>query len=163
MINSKNIIQQGEEAKYRIAIEREGFSMTENPFMLTLKWGMQGRTLTIDKSEMLTDESGQWYFTFPTADMVGVVTVECAYDVPDSDYPDGYRTEKEQQPLCFVNTSPRMPQMMRDHGGIYQGIYVSYERTLRSDKRSLYRYLRDILQNYLRDVNGRRLRVLKNN
>lgn len=163
MINSKNIIQQGEEAKYRIAIEREGFSMTENPFMLTLKWGMQGRTLTIDKSEMLTDESGQWYFTFPTADMVGVVTVECAYDVPDSDYPDGYRTEKEQQPLCFVNTSPRMSQMMRDHGGIYQGIYVSYERTLRSDKRSLYRYLRDILQNYLRDVNGRRLRVLKNN
>lgn len=163
MINSKNIIQQGEEAKYRIAIEREGFSMTENPFMLTLKWGMQGRTLTIDKSEMLTDESGQWYFTFPTADMVGVVTVECAYDVPDSDYPDGYRTEKEQQPLCFVNTSPRMPQLMRDHGGIYQGIYVSYERTLRSDKRSLYRYLRDILQNYLRDVNGRRLRVLKNN
>lgn len=163
MINSKNIIQQGEEAKYRIAIEREGFSMTENPFMLTLKWGMQGRTLTVDKSEMLTDESGQWYFTFPTADMVGVVTVECAYDVPDSDYPDGYRTEKEQQPLCFVNTSPRMPQMMRDHGGIYQGIYVSYERTLRSDKRSLYRYLRDILQNYLRDVNGRRLRVLKYN
>lgn len=163
MINSKNIIQQGEEAKYRIAIEREGFSMTENPFMLTLKWGMQGRTLTIDKSEMLTDESGQWYFTFPTADMVGVVTVECAYDVPDSDYPDGYRTEKEQQPLCFVNTSVRMPQLMRDHGGIYQGIYVSYERTLRSDKRSLYRYLRDILQNYLRDVNGRRLRVLKNN
>lgn len=163
MINSKNIIQQGEEAKYRIAIEREGFSMTENPFMLTLKWGMQGRTLTIDKSEMLTDESGQWYFTFPTADMVGVVTVECAYDVPDSDYPDGYRTEKEQQPLCFVNTSPRMPQLMRDHGGIYQGVYVSYERTLRSDKRSLYRYLRDILQNYLRDVNGRRLRVLKYN
>lgn len=163
MINSKNIIQQGEEAKYRIAIEREGFSMTENPFMLTLKWGMQGRTLTVDKSEMLTDEAGQWYFTFPTADMVGVVTVECAYDVPDSDYPDGYRTEKEQQPLCFVNTSSRMPQLMCDHGGIYQGIYVSYERTLRSDKRSLFRYLRDILQNYLRDVNGRRLRVLKNN
>ena len=53
--------------------------------------------------------------------------------------------------------------MMRDEGGIYQGIYVSYERTLRSDKRSLFRYLRDILQNYFRDVNGRRLRVLKNN
>jgi len=163
MINSKNIIQQGEEAKYRIAIEREGFSMSENPFSLTLKWGMQGRMLEIQKSEMLTDEQGNWFFTFNTADMVGVVTVECAYDVPDSDYADGYRTEKEQQPLCFVNTSPRMPQMMRDHGGIYQGVYVSYERTLRSDKRSLFRYLRDIFQNYLRDVNGRRLRVLKNN
>ena len=134
MINSKNIIQQGEEAKYRIAIEREGFSMSEHPFALTLKWGMQGPTLEIQKSEMLTDEQGNWFFTFNTADMVGVVTVECAYDVPDSDYADGYRTEKEQQPLCFVNTSPRMPQMMRDHGGIYQGIYVSYERTLRSDK-----------------------------
>jgi hypothetical protein len=95
--------------------------------------------------------------------MVGVVTVECAYDVPDGDYADGYRTEKEQQPLCFVNTSSRMPQMMRDEGGIYQGIYVSYERTLRSDKRSLFRYLRDIFQNYFRDVNGRRLCVLKNN
>lgn len=163
MINSKNIIQQGEEAKYRIAIEREGFSMSENPFSVTLKWGMQGRTLEIQKSEMLTDEQGNWFFTFSTADMVGVVTVECAYDVPDSDYADGYRTEKEQHPLCFVNTSPRMPQMMRDYGGIYQGVHVSYERTLRSDKRSLFRYLRDIFQNYLRDVNGRRLRVLKNN
>ena len=163
MINSKNIIQQGEEAKYRIAIEREGFSMMEDPFSVILKWGMQGQTLEIQKSEMMKDEADQWFFTFPTNDMVGVVTVECAYDVPDSDYADGYRTEKEQQPLCFVNTSPRMPQMMRDEGGIYQGIYVSYERTLRSDKRSLFRYLRDIFQNYFRDVNGRRLRVLKNN
>ena len=115
-MNVKNIIPQGEDAKYNIRIEREGFSMQDNDFRLTLKWGMQEKQLVIQKSQMMDDEAGNWLFIFPTKDMVGVVTAVCEYDVPDGDYADGFRTEKEEQPLCFVNTNMRLPQIMKDDG-----------------------------------------------
>lgn len=162
MMNVKNIIQQGEDAKYNIRIEREGFSMQDNDFRLTLKWGMQEKYLVIQKSQMMEDEAGKWLFTFPTKEMTGIVTAVCEYDVPDSDYADGFRTEKEEQPLCFVNANMRLPQMMKD-GGIYNGRYVSYERRLRSDVRSLYVILRDVTGAWLRDMNGFVQRALKKN
>ena len=66
MMNVKNIIQQGEDAKYNIRIEREGFSMQDNDFRLTLKWGMQEKQLVIKKSQMMDLEAGNWLFIFPT-------------------------------------------------------------------------------------------------
>lgn len=162
MMNVKNIIQQGEDAKFNIRIEREGFTMQDDDFRLTLKWGMQEKHLVIQKSQMMEDEAGNWLFTFPTKEMTGIVTAVCEYDVPDSDYADGFRTEKEEQPLCFVNANMRLPQMMKD-GGIYNGTYVSYERRLRSDVRSLYVILRDVTGAWLRDMNGFVQRALKKN
>jgi hypothetical protein len=53
--------------------------------------------------------------------------------------------------------------MMRDEGGIYDGRYVSYQRSLRSDRKSIYHILRDVAGNVIRDVNGLVFRVLKNN
>lgn len=162
MMNVKNIIQQGEEAKYNIRIEREGFTMQDDDFRLTLVWGMKGEHLIIRKSQMMEDEAGNWFFTFPTKDMTGVVTVVCEYEVPDGDFADKLRIEKEEQPLCFVNANSRLPQMMKD-GGIYNGTYVSYERRLRSDSRSLYVILRDATGAILRDMNGLVQRALKKN
>ena len=52
--------------------------------------------------------------------------------------------------------------MMKD-GGIYNGTYVSYERRLRSDVRSLYVILRDVTGAWLRDMNGFVQRALKKN
>ena len=162
MMNVKNIIQQGEEAKYNIRIEREGFTMQDDDFRLTLVWGMKGEHLIIQKSQMMEDEAGNWLFTFPTKEMTGIVTAVCEYDVPDSDYADGFRTEKEEQPLCFVNANMRLPQIMKDEG-VYNGRYVSYERRLRSDVRSLYVVLRDVTGAILRDMNGLVQRALKKN
>ena len=162
MMNVKNIIQQGEEAKYNIRIEREGFTMQDDDFRLTLVWGMKGDHLVIQKSQMMEDEAGNWLFTFPTKEMTGMVTAVCEYDVPDSDYADGFRTEREEQPLCFVNANVRLPQVMKDEG-IYNGRYVSYERRLRSDVRSLYVILRDVTGAILRDMNGLVQRALKKN
>ena len=162
MMNVKNIIPQGEDAKYNIRIEREGFSMQDNDFRLALKWGMQEKQLVIPKSQMMDDEAGNWIFTFPTKDMVGVVTAVCEYDVPDGDYVEGFRTEKEEQPLCFVNTNMRLPQIMKDDG-LYNGVHVSYERRMRSDVRSLYVVLRDVTGAILRDMNGLIQRALKKN
>ena len=160
MMNVKNIIQQGEEAKYNIRIEREGFTMQDDDFRLTLVWGMKGGRLDIPKSQMMENEAGNWLF--PTKEMTGIVTAVCEYDVPDSDYADGFRTEKEEQPLCFVNANMRLPQMMKDEG-IYNGRYVSYERRMRSDVRSLYVVLRDVTGVILRDMNGLVQRALKKN
>lgn len=160
MINSRNIIQAGQEAKYRIMIDREGFSQHENDFEVVLQWGMKGQELTIPKSEMMENERGEFFFVFPTKDMVGVVTARCTYYVPDMDYADGLREEVEQQPLCFVNTGVALPHIM-DDGGIYDGRHVSYERQSQSNMKSIYVVLRDFSGKVLRDVNGFVLRALK--
>lgn len=162
MINSRNIIQQGQEAKYRIVIDREGFSQHENDFEVCLQWGMKGQELTIPKSEMMENERNEFFFVFPTKDMVGVVTARCTYYVPDLDYADGTREEVEQQPLCFVNTGVTLPHMLGD-GGIYDGSHVSYERQSQSNIKSIYETLRDVTGAILRDANGLLMRALKKN
>ena len=161
MENIKNIIQQGEMAKYQIIIEHEDFSMTENDFRLLLTWGMRGDSLTISKADMLENDNGQFYFTFATKDMVGKVQVECQYDVPDDDYEDGYRTEVERQPLCFVNTSSKLPSGC--DCGLYDGTHVTYVRQTRGGLKTLYVILRDFSGNIMRDMNGSILRALKRN
>lgn len=161
MINSKNIIQQGELAKYQLIIEREGFSMTEGDFQLRLTWGMRGDTLDILKADMAQDETGQTFFQFPTDQMLGRVDVECRYRVPDSDAPDGVRQEVERQPLCWVNAATGLPRLTET--GIYQGLHVSYVRRSQGGLRSLYRSLRDVAGCFLRDANGLLLRALKQN
>ena len=161
MENIKNIIQQGEMAKYQVIIEHEDFSMTENDFRLILTWGMRGDSLTISKADMLENDNGQFYFTFNTKDMVGKVQVECQYDVPDDDYEDGYRTEVERQPLCFVNTSAKLP--CGCDCGLYDGNHVTYVRQTRGGLKTLYVILRDFSGNILRDMNGSILRALKRN
>ena len=161
MENIKNIIQQGEMAKYQVIIEHEDFSMTENDFRLLLTWGMRGDSLTISKADMLENDNGQFYFTFATKDMVGKVQVECQYDVPDDDYEDGYRTEVERQPLCFVNTSSKLPSGC--DCGLYDGTHVTYVRQTRGGLKTLYVILRDFSGNILRDMNGSILRALKRN
>lgn len=159
MINVKQIIQQGENAKYQVIIEHEDFTMTANDFRLTLTWGMRGESLTITKADMLENDNGQYYFTFDTTKMVGWVQVECEYDVPDDDFDSGYRTENERQPLCFVNTSSKLPSGC--DCGLYDGTHVTYVRQTRGGLKTLYVILRDFSGNILRDLNGNILRALK--
>lgn len=161
MQNIKNIIQQGEMAKYQVIIEHEDFTMTENDFRLILTWGMRGDSLTISKADMLENDNGQFYFTFATNDMVGKVQVECQYDVPDDDYEDGYRTEVERQPLCFVNASAKLPSGC--DCGLFDGHHVTFVRQTRGGLKTLYVILRDFSGNILRDMNGSILRALKRN
>lgn len=161
MINTKNIIQQGELAKYQVIIDQSGFSMVDNDFELILMWGLRGDALVIPKADMLQNEDGGTFFTFPTDNMIGKVTVECRWWTPDSDMSSGTRLNVERQPLCFVNASAKMP--IGDDCGVYNGQYVSYVRQTRGGLRSLYYYLRDLLGRPLRDVNGVSLRALKKN
>ena len=162
MINIKNIIPQGGIEKYQIIIDRDGFSMTENDFRLRLTWGMQGKYLDIPKTDMFQNEGGTTFFSFDTSDMVGRVTAECTYYVPDSDYADGVRKEVERQPLCWVNAGAKMPSGMCDTG-LYDGRYVTYIRQTRSGLRSLFEYFICAVDGILRDVNGLPFLVRKRN
>lgn len=142
-MDCNNIIQQGEQAKYQIAFDRFSFTPNDNDFQIKLSWGMPGSIITIPKSEMVTNAFGEWYFMFDTSDMLGVVTAECTFFVPDTNYDDGYRKEVDRQFICFVAKSP-LPQCIclpvdrcTDHT-------VTYTRTEESDVQSLYVYLTDV-------------------
>ena len=70
-MTENDIIVAGEEVKYFIDIEHEGFSMLENDFQVELVYGMRGESFTLTKQEMTADSSGKYFFMFSTAGMVG--------------------------------------------------------------------------------------------
>lgn len=106
VVELSNIIQKGEEVKYRITIDKEGFDMYLNNFKVVLYWGNPRLRLSIDKPEMFMDEDGYWYFTFSTEYMDDDIEVNCIMDIPDDNYPDGIRTEVDKRTLCHVTTEP---------------------------------------------------------
>lgn len=161
MINVKNIIQQGEMAKYQLQIEHPGFSMTENDFELILSWGMRGDTLSIPKSAMLQNEGGETFFTFPTREMVGKVEVECRYWVPDTDMEGDAALMTERQPLCWVITDAKLPT--GTDPGLYRGEHVSYIRKSGVGLKTIFEYFILLGGQYLADVNGLPFLVRKKN
>ena len=137
-MDKTRILQQGEEAKFQIAIN--DFDMEANDFQVTLIWGYRRTTMLITKSQMVHSADGKWYFTFDTDGMVGRVSIECLWQVPDTDYADGYRQETDEQYLCFVAAVPctqfiSCPQCgANDHP-------VTYTRTEQSSIADEYTYL----------------------
>ena len=96
----------GTEKKYLITIESSGFSMETDDFEVVLKRG--ANTLTIKKADMIVEpytvtEGGEevtkyhYYIVFDTAVLgPGVVSMTVYAYVPDTDYPDGLRTEVDK-------------------------------------------------------------------
>ena len=141
-MDCKNIMKQGEEAKYAMRIDAQGFSMENDEFNVVLSWGMRGESITIDKSDMIFSIDGYYYFVFDTSPMAGKVTARCTYYVPDFDCPDGLRTEVDTQLLCFIATIPLpkfacVPAPSCEHK-------VTYERSDQSDVASDYQYLASV-------------------
>lgn len=82
----------GTEKKYVIDIKSTGFSMEDDDFEVDIYRGSQ--TLHINKSDMIVDYEGNFYFTFNTADLgVGLATIVVTAHVPDGDFLDGIRDE----------------------------------------------------------------------
>ena len=159
-MDAKNIVQQGEEVKYKITINRQGFIQNEDNFRVKLTWGMMNKEIVIDKSQMISNEADEWFFMFDTKDMVGRVKAECSFDVPDSDYPDGYRTEVDRQCLLVVITHP-LPARICVPIGDGKDHTVVYERTEESDVAELYAYLTDRFGRQLVTADNENIMVLK--
>ena len=61
----KDIIQQGERAKYIVRSNKWNFSFEENSFYLEILYGMMGSKITRPKSEFKLLDN-KWVFSFPT-------------------------------------------------------------------------------------------------
>lgn len=138
-----NILMQGEEAKYAMRINQEGFNQETDDFQLELSYGMTGQSLIIKKSEMTFSIDGYYYFIFDTTPMVGRVTAKCTYYVPDIDCPDNLRTMTDEQLLCFVCTDP-LPRFACVPAPSQCPHAVTYERSTQSDVASDYQYLSSV-------------------
>lgn len=98
----------GSEKKERIEITGDGFSMVDDDFEITLRRGKVEKTY--HKSDLVHnvtivggEEQHEYYLIYDTSDF-GVGTLTCivtAY-VPDTDFPDGIRTEIEKFPLTPI-------------------------------------------------------------
>ena len=91
-MTERDIFVAGEEAKYFIDINQEGFSMTDDDFEVELLYGMSGKSLKLTKQDMTADTSGKYFFSVPTAGMVGKVTARFVWQAIDTDIdPDNRR------------------------------------------------------------------------
>ena len=137
-MDKTRILQQGEEAKFQVAIK--DFDMDENDFKVELVYGYRRTTVEIDKSQMVRSANGKYFFTFDTDGMVGRVTAVCTWQVPDTDYADGYRQETDEQYLCFVASVP-CPQFISCPQCGANDYPVTYTRTEQSSIADEYTYL----------------------
>lgn len=156
------IVQEGEEVKFQITITQQGFNMNEDNFRVKLTYGMLSKELIITKEQMISNDLDEWFFMFDTTGMVGRIKAECSFDVPDSDYPDGFRTEVDRQCILVVISHP-LPARICVPVGDTQDHTVIYERTEQSDIAELYAYLTDRRGAHLLTSDGEKMLVLKKN
>ena len=156
------IVQEGEEVKFQITITQQGFNMNEDNFRVKLTYGMLSKELIITKEQMVSNDLDEWFFMFDTTGMVGRIKAECSFDVPDSDYPDGFRTEVDRQFILVVISHP-LPARICVPVGDTQDHTVIYERTEQSDIAELYAYLTDRRGAHLLTSDGEKILVLKKN
>lgn len=147
-----DIIQQSDVAKYQLIIDHEDFNPETDDFTVRLSWGFYGESIEIKKNEMYHDEEWNVFFMFDSTPMLGMITAECEYLVPDSDMganelvgteEELYRVNVDRQVLCLVTTSATACLPKANCKCVCNTEHsVSYKRTLRSDARSLYAILR---------------------
>ena len=104
-MDAKNIIQQGELAKYFVRSAKWNFNFEDNAFVLDIIYGMAGHKVTILKKD-LEKVDGKWRFSFDTSNMIGQLTARLTMYMNDPDCPDDERPEVDEQLIGFVATTP---------------------------------------------------------
>lgn len=139
-MDSKLIIPQGEQVKFKIEISDPYYDIGRDDFEIELVYGMLGKSIVIKKSECIISAEG-CFFSFPTNDMVGKVSAICHYNVGDSDT-GGIRQRVDMQRLCFISPVP-CPTVMQCPACATEEHLVSYERITDSDATATYDLLCD--------------------
>ena len=128
-MDEKNIIQQGETVKYIITSRNPNFDIEEDDFTVELFYGMMGKKLTIQKSEMTYGTGGEYIMQFSTKGMIGKVTARTTFIVKDADInPNGEREEVDEQTIAFVVTTP-CPMFLNCPKCSSEGHDIRFERT----------------------------------
>ena len=100
----------GSEKKERIEIVGDGFSMLDDNFEIILRRGSVEKTYRkediVHNVEIIDGkEVHEWILCYDTSDFgPGNLTCIVKAYVPDTDFPDGYRTEIEKFPLAPIET-----------------------------------------------------------
>lgn len=100
---------EGSEKKERIEIVGEGFSMVDDDFEITLRRGRIEKTFykrDLVHNVTIVDgkEQHDYYLIYDTSDFgAGPLTCIVTAYVPDTDFPDGIRTEIEKFPLTPID------------------------------------------------------------
>jgi len=133
-MDAKQIIQQGERAKYIVKSNRADFDFGENDFYLEIIYGMMGSKITIEKTDF-REIDGQWVLSFPTDNIVGKVMARLVMQIGD-------RQEVDEQYIGVVISTP-CPQFFKCPKCESVGHDVTYERTEESDIGEKYAILCD--------------------
>ena len=137
-MSENDIIQQGEKVKYIVTSRNPNFNIEEDDFRVELIYGMMGKKLVIQKSDMLYGTDGEYIMQFSTSGMVGKVVARTVYYVHDTDIdPDGEREEVDEQVICFVVSTP-CPVLLNCPKCSSEGHDIHFERTEEPDIAAMY-------------------------
>lgn len=92
----------GTEIKFVVNITALGFNINDDDFTLFV---MKGRNIVkeIDKTELIVDEEHLHILCLDSAELgAGTFDLAVKAEIPDSHFPDGYRTEIARVPLMTV-------------------------------------------------------------
>lgn len=90
----------GTKVKHLVQIECPGFNMDDDDFSCVTTCG--DVTVVTEKSDMAIDDDG-FYFVLDTVDFpCSTVYLTVVAQVPDPDFPGGFRTEKARKQLFNV-------------------------------------------------------------
>jgi len=82
----------GSTPKYLFELTVDDLSMADFDFQVRLQRGPNA--VVIEKDEMIVDGEGNYFITFDTKALgIGPVRAIIIASIPDTDYPDGVRTE----------------------------------------------------------------------
>ena len=133
-MDAKQIIQQGERAKYIVKSNRADFDFGVNDYHLEIIYGMMGAKITIEKTDFQKLDD-YWMFSFPTDNIVGKVKARLVMEIGD-------RQEVDEQYIGVVISTP-CPQFFKCPKCESVGHDVTYERTEESDIGEKYAILCD--------------------
>ena len=137
-MSENDIIQQGEKVKYIVTSRNHNFNIEEDDFRVELIYGMMGKKLVIQKSDMLYGTDGEYIMQFSTSGMVGKVVARTVYYVHDTDIdPDDEREEVDEQVICFVVGTP-CPVLLNCPKCSSEGHDIHFERTEEPDIAAMY-------------------------
>lgn len=137
-MSENDIIQQGEKVKYIVTSRNPNFNIEDDDFRVELIYGMMGKKLVIQKSEMMYGTGGEYIMQFSTSGMVGKVVARTVFFVHDADInPDGEREEVDEQVICFVVSTP-CPVLLNCPKCSSEGHDIHFERTEEPDIAAMY-------------------------
>lgn len=137
-MSENDIIQQGKKVKYIVTSRNHNFNIEEDDFRVELIYGMMGKKLVIQKSDMMYGTDGEYIMQFSTSGMVGKVVARTVYYVHDTDIdPDGEREEVDEQIICFVVSTP-CPVLLNCPKCSSEDHDIHFERTEEPDIAAMY-------------------------